>query len=321
MTPSFIFLFPGQGSQYVRMGLELCQTYPQAKAIFERADELLGRKISSLIFEGPEEELTRTDNLQPAVTIVNVACLTLLQEYDCRPVAVAGHSLGEYTAHYAAGVFDFSALLRLVQARGSLMQEAAEAHPGSMLVVIGLDQESLFQITEEASAYGTICIANYNTPEQMVLSGAFSALERASDAAKSAGAKRTLMLQVSGAWHSPLMGSITEKFEAELAQVTFRDAHTQVYCNVTAKPERDASKIRQLLGQQICSPVRWSETMLQMTERYPDAVFTEVGPGRVLKGIMLVMDRRRKVYNIENPGSLETWANTLKKTQPSDLIY
>ena len=305
MSLPYIFLFPGQGSQYVKMGFEFSQNDPRVKALFDQADQLLGRKLSSLIFKGPEKELTRTDNLQPAISLVNAACLAILRDHGYQPTAVAGHSLGEYAAHYAAGVFDFPALLKLVQARGSLMKEASEASPGGMLAIIGLSQDAIYRITEEASSRGTICTANFNAPEQIVLSGEIPALAYANQAAKSAGAKRIRMLKVSGAWHSPLMASAMNKFEEELAQVNFQDAQVSVYCNVTAKPERNGAKIRRLLREQIYSPVRWSETIIRMIKDYPDAVFVEVGPGRVLKGMMLVIDRRRKVYNIENPRSLE----------------
>ena len=303
MSRSYAFLFPGQGSQYVKMGVELFEAFPVVQELYRHTEELLGRPISQLIARGPRKELTRTQNLQPAITLVNLSCLSVLHEHGVTPVAVAGHSLGEYAAGYAAGVLDLPGLLSLVNARGTLMEEAATYETGSMIVVNGLDEKKALDVVENAC--GTLAIASHNAPFQFVISGEAAGVARARRLAAEAGARRIEQLNVSGAWHSPLMAPVLGRFAEVLDGTEMQDARVDVYCNVTAEPERTATALRQRLLAQLVSPVRWSATIRHLAEDLPDATFVEVGPGRVLTGLLLANCRRRRVYNVENLRSLD----------------
>lgn len=304
---SFVFLFPGQGSQYPRMGRELQRSFVAAREVFELADRVLGRELQALIFTGPERELSRTENLQPALSVVNAACLAVLRAHGFEPVAAAGLSLGEYAALYAAGVFELPEFLRIVQRRGELMAEAAAARPGGMVAIHGLREDAVQRIVEQAAEAGTLSVANINIPDQVVVSGEQQALGRVRELALAAGAKRLSSLNVTGAWHSPLMAPAREGLVRFLAGIEFRDARFDVYTNVAARAERSGARLRELLCEQLCAPVRWSEAMDRMAADHPDAVFVEVGPGRVLKGLVLATHPRRKVYSVEDPRSLEAF--------------
>lgn len=308
---SYVFLFPGQGSQSARMGEDFHAAYPAARAVFERADELLGRDLSALIFAGPMKEVERTATLQPAIAAVNAAVLAVLEEHGVAPSATAGHSLGEYSAVHAAGAVSFEKLMGLVSRRGRLMDEAASARPGGMVSVIGLDEAGLRPVVDQAAAAGVVCVANLNSPEQVVLSGEQAALEEAARLAVAAGAKRIVYLPVSGAWHSPLMGAASESFEEVLSEVDFDDARISVYCNVSARPTRQASELRTLLARQILAPVRWEESMRAMIDDHPDSTFVEVGPGRVLMGLALRIDRRCRVVNVDSVRALEKFLSKI----------
>jgi [acyl-carrier-protein] S-malonyltransferase len=263
--------------------------------------------LSTLIFSGRSREIEPTEILQPAISVVNAACLAVLRELGYEPAAAAGHSLGEYSAVFAAGAVDFDGFMRLVQTRGRLMGEAAEQQPGGLLAVSGMSEEEVQAVVQEASGVGIVCIANLNTPEQIVLSGENDALQRAGELAMATGARRIVRLPVSGAWHSPLMLAAQESFEKELAAASFRDAAIDVYCNVTAEPVRAADRIRYFLGRQVCSPVRWADSVTRILADHPEAILVEVGPGRVLMGLSLRIDARRRVLNVESVKTLESF--------------
>ncbi len=304
---AYVFLFPGQGSQNSKMGLDLFQEYECAREVFEQADELLAEPLSKLIFEGRAKQIEPTEVLQPAISVVNAACLAVMREHGFEPTAAAGHSLGEYSAVLAAGAIDFDRFIRLVQVRGRLMGEAAAERSGGMLSVSGLTEVELGPVVQEASSEGVVCIANLNTPQHIVLSGENDALQRAGELAMAAGGRRIVRLPVSGAWHSSLMAQAMEAFKEELAATPFLDPSIDVYCNVTAEPLRSAKDVRHYLGLQVCSPVRWADSMARMLEDYPEATFVEVGPGRVLMGLALRINPRRRVLNVESLKSLESF--------------
>ncbi len=302
---SFVFLFPGQGSQAVRMGLDVYQKHAGAKKMLDRADEILGRSLTDCMFKGPMRDLTQTVNAQPAVCAVSAACLELIKETPIVPAAVAGHSLGELTALYTAGVFDYDTLIRLADLRGRCMQGCAERHPGSMLAVSGMRPDLVADMVHDSGPAETLVVANYNAPDQVVLSGSLETLQKIQAAVLSAGARGARFLEVSGAWHSPLMAEAQQRFLAEIKKHTFSDAVRPVYCNVDARPVRDAVTLKENLVKQICSPVLWSECIKSAGWDYSNALFVEIGPGHVLKGLVLSNDRRRKVYSVGDMRSFE----------------
>jgi [acyl-carrier-protein] S-malonyltransferase len=299
----YVFLFPGQGSQTHRMGWELYRDLPECRRIFDQA----GPGIIERIFAGSAKALEATENLQPAISVVNAACLEALRERGFEAAAVAGHSLGECSAAYSAGVIEFADLLQITESRGRLMAAAASENPGGMTAVAGLNQDQLQGIVNEASVAGVVTIANINSDDQVVLSGELAALERAESSASRAGARTVKRLAVSGAWHSPLMSSSRALFEEALNSFTFRDAQVDLYGNVTAEPTRLGVSIRQGLVLQFDSRVLWTQTMRNMIRDYPDAEFVEVGPGRVLTGLLLGIDRRRTIHAVNSPQSLATF--------------
>lgn len=279
--------------------------------MFDAADDALKRPLSRLIFEGRAADLDQTDNCQPAISVVNAACFEAARERGFHPVAVAGHSLGEYAACYAAGVVDLSQLMRLTQARGSLMAKSAKAHPGGMSAVIGLTRTQIEQVVAEAASEGVLCVANFNSDDQIVLSGETKALARAGELALKTGAKRVVPLRVTGAWHSPLMADNKPEFEAILTTESFADAHCDLYPNVTAGPTRSGETIRRLLAAQYDSSVHWEATIKNMIRDYPEGVFVEVGPGRALTGLVLTIDRTREIYQVDSPRTLDALGRKL----------
>ena len=277
------FVFPGQGSQYVGMGKDLCEKFPEAKRLFDEADALLGVSLSSICFNGPEEELKQTKNTQPAIFLHSVAVWNQLKPTDA--AMVAGHSLGEYSALVAAEAISFADAIKLVRLRGELMQKAGQENPGTMAAVVGLDPAVVSEVTVEASAVGVVQPANFNSPGQIVISGSVEGVRKAMELAKAKGAKLVKELVVSGAFHSPLMQSAKDALKSALDAAEIRDAKVPVYANVTAKPVQKAAEIRQLLFEQVTSPVRWEESVQNMSAAGATQ-FVEVGPGKVLQGLV-----------------------------------
>lgn len=280
---SVAYIFPGQGSQYVGMGKDLCEQFPEAKKYFDEADAVLGFSLSKICFEGPEEELKQTKNTQPAIFLHSVALWNLLKPSDA--AMVAGHSLGEYSALVAAGAISFVDAIKLVRLRGELMQKAGEENPGTMAAIVGLDPNAVNEITKTASEAGVVQPANFNSPGQIVISGSVAGVRKAMELAKAAGAKLVKELVVSGAFHSPLMQSAKDKLKDALDKTTIHDANVPVYANVTAKPVVKADEIRRLLFEQVTSPVRWEEIVVNMSADGA-AKFIEIGPGKVLQGLV-----------------------------------
>lgn len=278
------FLFPGQGSQYVGMAKDFYDSQPQARELFALAEEVTGLPLRRLCFEGPLEELTLTVHLQPAVTVVNLCVYEALAAAGVQPAAVCGHSLGEYSALYAAGVLSARDTLAAVRQRGMLMQREAERHPGAMAAIIGLPPEKLAALLAPLTASGPLALANFNTPEQTVVSGTVELVARAQELAKAAGA-RTVPLKVSGAWHSPLMAGAAPDFSAFLATLDFRPPRLPVYLNATAAQESDPENLRRAMAGQLTSPVRWAELIAQQRADGIDT-WVEVGPKNVLKGLL-----------------------------------
>jgi [acyl-carrier-protein] S-malonyltransferase len=305
------FLFPGQGSQAVGMGKELVSQEASAKAIFDKADEKLGMKLSDIIFEGPEDVLKRTENTQPALLTASTAVLELLKERGIQADYVAGHSLGEYSALVAAGSLSFEDAVYAVRNRGLLMEEAVPAGVGTMAAVIGFDQERLEAITTEASSgEESVQIANLNCPGQIVISGTVGGVEKASVLAKEEGAK-VIPLQVSGPFHSSLMKPAADKFNEILDQIVINEAKTPVIANVTAKAITDRDEIKEKLIEQLYSPVRWEETVRELMDLGVDT-FVEIGPGKVLSGLVKKVNRRANVIAVSDLETINMAVDKLK---------
>jgi [acyl-carrier-protein] S-malonyltransferase len=281
------FVFPGQGSQYVGMGKDVYEQTPEAHALFERADEIVGAPLSRICFEGPDDELKQTKNTQPAIFLHSVVLAKLVKGQQA--AMAAGHSLGEYSALVYAGALTFEDGLKLVRLRGELMQKAGVDQPGTMAAVIGLEPEVVGEVCCKAYPDGVVQAANYNSPGQIVISGSVTGVRKAMEIAKERGAKLVKELPVSGAFHSPLMESAREGLKAALDKTEIRDAAIPVYANVTAKPVQKSAEIRDLLYQQLTSAVRWHESVSNMVADGA-TTFVEVGPGKVLQGLVKRID-------------------------------
>ena len=297
-----VFLFPGQGSQYVGMGKAFYDEYQEVRDLFSRANKILEMNMEQLCFEGPEDELVLTHNVQPAITLINMACSMVLRLRGVEAAGAAGHSLGEYSALYLAGVIDERAVLELVRLRGQLMQEAADEQPGAMAAILNLPVEKIDEVCESCD----IEMANYNSPGQIIVSGVEESVLRAMEICSDAGAKRCVRLNVSGPWHSRCMVRAREKFEPKLAQHIFQDPKIPVVANVDGDYVRDGNGARENLIQQLCAPVRWQQSIERLINDGHQR-FVEVGPKKVLRGLLRQIDRNLEVHNVEDPESLETF--------------
>lgn len=304
------FVFPGQGSQTVGMGADFAQTYPEARAVFEQADDILGLTFSKICFEGPEAELNDTANTQPALYICAIAILRALQKErpDAQPAYLAGHSLGEFTALTAAGALSFEDGLRLVRQRAELMRDAGKTSPGAMAATLGIDAATLRDVCREASEEtgGTLVVANDNCPGQGVISGDQDTLAVGVEKAKAAGAKRVMKLAVSIAAHSPLMESASEALVKSLRETTFKPPTIPVIGNVSASPLNTVEAIHDELSQQLTQSVRWSESMQTMIAAGVED-FIELGPKEVLSGMLKWIDRSKGRHSINSVEKLQAF--------------
>lgn len=304
--------FPGQGSQFVGMARDLVDTFPEAAETFRLADDILGITLSRLCFEGPEADLTDTVNAQPAIFVHSAAVLAVLRArgHTPSPTFVAGHSLGEYSALYAAGAFDFADGLRLVRERGRLMKLAGERQPGGMAAVLGLDLDTVSEICQRAQKETghPVQVANDNCPGQVVISGALPALEKAMTLAQGAGARKVVRLAVSIAAHSPLMQVVQDEFAAVVRATPMRAPRVPVVMNATARPTTDVDEIRQRLIAQLTSPVRWTDSVRYMREQGVDTL-VEIGPGEVLTKLAKRIDRGLQRVALGTAESLRAYLN------------
>ena len=308
LASNLAFLFPGQGSQKVGMGKELAELYPVAMETFQEADAALGYKLSQVCWEGPEEKLKLTEITQPAILTMSVAVFRVLREMGIVPRYGAGHSLGEYSAHVAAGTLQFADAVRTVRNRGKYMQEAVPVGQGAMAAILGMPLEQVVKICVEA-AQGQACQpANINSPDQVVISGSTPAVERAAELAKHHGAKKAVMLPVSAPFHCALMKPAQERLAADLKKLTFSQPEVPVACNVDAELVENAEKSRDALIRQVTGAVRWEECMRLLIARGVDT-FLEVGPGKVLCGLMRQIDRAKTCLNVEDEASLQKAMN------------
>jgi len=304
MTNSIAFLFPGQGSQTVGMGKDLADHHPVARQTFEEADEALGYKLSRLCFEGPEEQLRLTEITQPAMLTASVAAWRVLREQGLRPAFVAGHSLGEYSAHVAAGTLGFRDAVRTVRSRGKYMQEAVPVGVGAMAAILGMALEEVSGVCADA-ARGEVCEpANINSPEQIVISGNIEAVERAAQLARDRGAKRAVMLPVSAPFHCSLMQPAQDRLASDLETLAFHTPSVPVVSNVDAALIDQADPGRDALVRQVTGSVKWEQSMRLLIAQGVE-LSVEVGPGKVLCGLMRQIDRSKTTRNVEDHRSLQ----------------
>ncbi|WP_338733746.1 ACP S-malonyltransferase [Bacillus subtilis] len=307
------FLFPGQGSQFIGMGKELYEQVPAAKRLFDEADETLETKLSSLIFEGDAEELTLTYNAQPALLTTSIAVLEKFKESGITPDFTAGHSLGEYSALVAAGALSFKDAVYTVRKRGEFMNEAVPAGEGAMAAILGMDAEALKRVTDKVTEEGNLVqLANLNCPGQIVISGTAKGVELASELAKENGAKRAIPLEVSGPFHSELMKPAAEKLKEVLDACDIKDADVPVISNVSADVMTEKADIKEKLIEQLYSPVRFEESINKLIAEGV-TTFIEIGPGKVLSGLVKKVNRRFKTIAVSDPETIELAIQTLKE--------
>ncbi|HUV51181.1 MAG TPA: ACP S-malonyltransferase [Anaerolineae bacterium] len=308
MVKKTAFLFPGQGSQSIGMGLELYQEYDFVREVFDMAEEITKIHLSRLCFNGPMEDLTQTVNLQPAVTAVNLACLAAVKKEGVKADITAGHSLGEYSALYASGAVSKEDVCSLVLKRGELMHRESTRHKGAMHAIIGLSIDAVDKLVKEVRAEGVVAVANHNTAYQIVITGAPAQVEKVSSLASLQGAK-TIPLKVSGAWHSELIKGAEDEFKGFLETVPFNAPEIPIVHNVTADFAMNSDEIKEVMAKQFCSPVRWYDSMRRLMDEKVE-IFAEIGPGKVLAGLLkkiLPENYPCKIYNINNMKTLEAF--------------
>lgn len=306
-----VFLFPGQGSQVVGMGLDLYREFESIRDLFEMANEITHTNLSKLCFEGPMEELTRTIHLQPALTVISLGFLTAIENEGIRPDIAAGHSLGEYSAIRAAGIVSTEDILRLAFKRGELMHREATKHQGTMHAIIGLPIDAVQEMVSEAQKDGIVSVANHNAEEQIVITGAPDAVQKVSSLARSRGA-RAIPLKVSGAWHSELMKGAEAEFTNFMDSITFRAPEKPVVHNVTADFSFDPEEIKSIMVRQLVSPVLWYDSMRKLQGEQAET-FAEIGPGKVLTGLLKKIFPRDYPCKIYNVGDMKTLEQFLKE--------
>ena len=310
MTKKIAFLFPGQGAQAVGMGKDLYETYGIAKNVYDTADKILGKSITTLCFEGPEEDLKQTVNTQPCIVTTSIAALEALKsELNIIPDYAAGHSLGEYCAMYAAGVMNLETTLKAIQKRADLM---GSTKGGAMAAILNAPEGSLEEALKEASSAGYVDVANYNSPVQVVITGDEAAVSKAGEILLSKGARRVVPLAVSGAFHSKFMEKAGKEFEKFAADLELNDALLPVVTNVDAQPTKNASDFRTKMPKQIYSSVHWTQTIQKMTEDGVE-IFIEIGPGKVLAGLNKKIAPEAKVFNVFDKASLDSTIAALKE--------
>jgi len=298
------FLFPGQGSQYIGMAKDLYERSVEAKEMIKTADDALGINLSYIMFNGPEDQLKQTEFTQPAIFLHSVILSSLIR--TIQPEAAAGHSLGEYSALVSANAIQFYEAVKLVRARGKAMQQAGIDNPGTLAAVVGLEPQKVIELCKEASVVGIVQCANFNSPGQIVISGSIDGVRKAMELCKANGAKLVKELVVSGAFHSPLMQSAKDILLDALVFTSFYDARFPVYANVTAKPVTKKDDIKNLLHEQVTSPVRWEETIINMIADGFDE-FYEIGPGKVLQGLVKRINPDVKLFGIDKYEDLERY--------------
>jgi [acyl-carrier-protein] S-malonyltransferase len=298
------FLFPGQGSQYIGMAKDLFEKSVEAKEMIKTADDALGVNLSYIMFNGPEDQLKQTEFTQPAIFLHSVILASLIR--TLQPEASAGHSLGEYSALVSANAIQFYDAIKLVRTRGKAMQQAGIDNPGTLAAIVGLEPQKVIELCKEASAIGIVQCANFNSPGQIVISGSIDGVRKAMELCKTNGAKLTKELVVSGAFHSPLMQSAKDTLLDALVFTPFYDARFPVYTNVTAKPVTKKDEIKNLLHEQVTSPVRWEETIKNMiTDGFDE--FYEIGPGKVLQGLVKRINPDVRLFGIDKYEDLEQY--------------